>query len=62
MTLSFLSVSQIRETKGSYHLKGNRKFRLENQMVRAIPVWKVSENMNCDLWRCNVSTRFSLFS
>ena len=26
----------------------NRKFHLENQMVRAIPFWEASENMGCN--------------
>ena len=32
----------------------NREFRLQNQMVHARSVWEASENMGCDLRRCNV--------
>ena len=32
----------------------NRKFRLQNQMVHVRSVWEASENMGCDLRRCNI--------
>ena len=32
----------------------NREFRLQNQMVHARSVWEASENMGCDLRRCNI--------
>ena len=41
----------------------NRKFWLENEMVNSRhSVWKPSENMGCDLRRCNFSTPLSQFS
>ena len=38
----------------------NRKFRLENGNGSRPFFWEVSENMGCDLRRCNFSTLFSL--
>ena len=32
----------------------NRRFRLQNQMAHARSVWEASENMGCDLRRCNI--------
>ena len=40
----------------------NRKFPLENHVVRAIPSSESSEYMSCDFRRCDFSTLFNLFS
>lgn len=46
---------------GTYHLhRKTEKMQLENQMVRAIPYGKASENVGCGLGRCNVYAFWSV--